>query len=632
MDIEQILSKFKNPKPTGTNRWRAICPAHPDRHPSLDITLSSDGKILLHCWTGCEVEDIIGAVGLTMADLFLNNGTPAHSTAKHKQSYQTIEQITEAIAGQTGGQLAGTWNYNDNFSVLRFDLKDGKTYRPVHRTSGGWKQGDPPGQTLPLYGLSGVNGQQRIYIVEGEKCCEIAQQIGLPTITSPHGANSPHKANWDVLRDREAIILPDNDEAGMKYAESVGKILFGLGCQVKIVSIPEIENVPGGDIADFVELRESTEDSDLKIYIEQLASKAEFWQPEPVEAKTETGQPQRQAVLVNFEDMEVEKIEWLWEQRIPLGMLSLVTGDPDLGKSTVTLDIASRISRGGVWPDNPEYRARKGNVVMMSTEDDPTKIILPRLIAANADISKVTYLKCVETREDDMLREKGFDLQVDIDVLEDAMKQLGDVRLVIFDPISAYLGKIDSHKNAEIRGVIEPLSRLAMKYNVAIIGITHLNKNQAGAAIYRNLGSIGLTAAARSSWIVVKDKSNPEYRQFLPQKKNLSKNNTGLRYRLETSEDNPDVAVIAWERDPITVDIDEALAPERHPRESEALDEAVEFLKYILQDGPREVKDIRKRATNEGLSWATIRRAQKKLDIRPQRKGFGPEGKSLWKL
>jgi putative DNA primase/helicase len=176
-------------------------------------------------------------------------------------------------------------------------------------------------------------------------------------------------------------------------------------------------------------------------------------------------------------DIEPEKVDWLWEQRLPLGKCVLVAGEGGLGKSMVLAWIAAAVSRGKAWPCG-EGQSPLGSVIILSAEDDAADTIVPRLIAADADCSKVHILEAV-CQEDDK-GHRSFNLQLDLFELEKQIAELGDTLLVIIDPITSYLGKVDSHKNAELRSVLEPLSKMAARLHITVIANTHLSKATGG--------------------------------------------------------------------------------------------------------------------------------------------------------
>jgi RecA-family ATPase len=168
-------------------------------------------------------------------------------------------------------------------------------------------------------------------------------------------------------------------------------------------------------------------------------------------------------------------------------------GDAGLGKSLITVAIASHTTRGTAFPDGA--KPEPGSAIFLNAEDDAADTILPRLEAAGADLSRVHNLDAVRiTLTDGSLAEKPFSLETDCANLEDAFRHNPDVRLVVIDPVSAYLGSVNSNSNAEVRGVLAPLAALAGKCNVAMLLVSHPSK-AAGAALYRVSASIAFAAA-----------------------------------------------------------------------------------------------------------------------------------------
>lgn len=231
MTFDEVLAKFQGVNRRGANRAMALCPAHPDTKPSLSIRQAEDGTILLHCHSGngCDAEKIVSAVGLELHDLFPEKGVresqhaASQSPPKPSRIYPSVKAAVAACARMTEGTHAATWTYHGEdgsecFHVARFAIADGKEFRPIHRSKGGYVIGDPPG-LLPLYGLPSLNGAGRVYVVEGEKCADAARSIGLTATTSAHGSKSAHKTDWRLLAGRDVVILPDNDPAGQGYAQ-----------------------------------------------------------------------------------------------------------------------------------------------------------------------------------------------------------------------------------------------------------------------------------------------------------------------------------------------------------------------------------------------------------------------------
>ena len=322
--------------------------------------------------------------------------------------------------------------------------------------------------------------------------------------------------------------------------------------------------------------------------------------------------------IVCMADVEPKPINWLWPEKIARGKVSMIAGDPGLGKSLITLALASAVSTGARWPVDGG-NAPTGSVVILSDEDSTADTIRPRLDAAGADCTKIHALKLVqEINEDGEIFERSFSLQKDIERLAEVLKRLRNCVLIVIDPISAYLGGTDSHKNADVRALLSPLSELAERFNVAIVSVTHLNKGS-GNAIYRATGSLAFVAAARSVLGVTKDPDDQRRRLVLPMKNNLGKDSTGMAYKIETADNG--APVVMWEPEPVDIDINEVLNGESDDYRSERND-AIDWLESELGGGPVTVNKLRQGAAATGHSWATVRRAKKDIGVRARKTGM----------
>lgn len=330
-----------------------------------------------------------------------------------------------------------------------------------------------------------------------------------------------------------------------------------------------------------------------------------------------------------FKDIESVPINWLWKERIALGKLTMIVGDPGLGKSLVTIAIATNVSMGYPWPVDKTIPP-VGSVIFISAEDDPADTIKPRLEAAGADCSRIHLVEAIqeENIENETI-ERMFSFERDIKTLEELLIQWSDCRLVIIDPISAYLGKADSNKNSDIRGLLAPLSKLAEKYKTAFVLVSHLNKNsKEGNSLYRTMGSLAFIAAVRTAYIVIKDKDNPDRRLVMPLKSNISKEQSGLAYSIIEAENN--APVLAWENNPVEITTEEALALPESKEDHTATHEALDFLIKLLADGPVKTNEVMKEARQAGISEKPLRSAREKLGIKPQKTSF--DGGWMWSI
>ena len=251
-----------------------------------------------------------------------------------------------------------------------------------------------------------------------------------------------------------------------------------------------------------------------------------------------------------------ERVDWLWPGRIARGKHTCFAGEPGTGKSQLATDIEARITMGAEWPCG-EGRAPQGSIIILSAEDGEADTIVPRLLAAGADLGRVHIISAV--RIEDKGR-RSFNLRADLDLLERKIVELGDVGLIRIDPISAYLGKTDSHNNAEVRGVLEPIAEMAERMRIAILSITHFSKTGAASttkALHRFIGSIAFVGAPRAAFAVIEDSSDTERRLLLHAKNNLAAPPQGLAFRLkQTIVGDLGKGIVAsrveWEQEPVT--------------------------------------------------------------------------------
>jgi putative DNA primase/helicase len=247
----------------------------------------------------------------------------------------------------------------------------------------------------------------------------------------------------------------------------------------------------------------------------------------PVADTVAAAQKTTRALTRSFATITPKPVSWIWPGRIAAGKYTTIAGEPGLGKSQLTALMAATITTGGDWPEG-EGTAPLGSVIIVSSEDDPEDTIAPRLMAAGAEMTKVHELQGVQHQSVN----RTFNLAEDLAPLEDTIAALGDVRLVVIDPISAYLGGTDSHKNDDVRALLAPLQDMAQRRAVAVLGITHLNKG-GGSAMARFTGSGAFVAAARAAYLVAKDADDPDRRLFLPVKNNLGEDKTGFAYTIQ---------------------------------------------------------------------------------------------------
>lgn len=230
-------------------------------------------------------------------------------------------------------------------------------------------------------------------------------------------------------------------------------------------------------------------------------------------------------VTLDLSTVKPEPVHWLWRDRIPLGRITMIEGDGGVAKSWLTMDIAAHVTTGRpFYPDGS--KCPQGNVIIVSAEDDPAEVIVPRLIGQQADLTKVKAVSAVNDSDG----ERPFTLE-NVDRLELLIQDVSP-KLVIIDPIVAYLGSTDMNSAKGVRALLTPLQNIAQKYQLAIIIVRHLNKASEQGAQYRGQGSQDFYSACRSCFQVVPDSVDRDVRHLVQTKSNLGKWATTLEYTL----------------------------------------------------------------------------------------------------
>ena len=326
-------------------------------------------------------------------------------------------------------------------------------------------------------------------------------------------------------------------------------------------------------------------------------------------------------------EINAEAIQWLWPPGIAT-KLNLIGGHPGLGESQITIAIAAVVSRGGRWPDDTE--CQQGSVILISSEDDASDTIKPRLEAAGADTRHVHVIDAVL---DDQKKPRSWRLD-DHEVIDKLITELGDVRLIVIDPVTAYVGGKDGHSTSDVRGLLSPLMDLASREKFAILAVSHLNKSGKDEAITRVIGSLAYVAAARAAFIVGRHPTIEDARCLAPLKNNLGDDKTGFGYRVvsATSHDGFSTSRIEWIPGAIEVSAHDVLAkPPGKPEDIDtysAKDDEAAFLINILKDGPVPSVSVYESADAADISKRTLSRAKKSLLVR----SIKVDGKSGWHM
>ena len=597
---------------------------------SLDISKlenvkRSDGKLTARCPACAELGADLSGNHLVIESsgkfgCVVNQG--AAGTQHRRRIFQLAGEKPEPIAKTSRPKVVAVYQYHGEsgdllFEKIRFKPKSFQLRRPDPANPGKWIY-DLDGTRRVLYGLpkliTAIVEGKTVFLPEGEKDADTLRNVGFTATSTVEGAGGHWRDEYSTtLENADVVLLIDEDKAGHGRAVAVAEALHGKIKRLRCVRLPGLEYVEnhGPDVSDWLaaghsvdELRKLVEAADdcdpTKLATDLQATRDAYL----CGTEAEVGEPE--PVLVGLDTIDRKKINWLWPGRFALGKLALLAGDPGGGKSHLTLDIAARVSTGAQWPDS-SGAAPLGQVILLSAEDDAADTIRPRLEAAGADLSRVKLLQAVRRvdSETGVRRDTCFSFEHDLPILEIALKRLRECRLVVIDPISAYLGATDSHSNAEVRALFAPVSELAARYGVAVLSVTHLNKGQIGGkAIYRAMGSLAFVAQARTAFAVIRDgKDNSGQRRlFLPVKNNIAPDaGTGLAFNLKPWADDPAYCLIDWHPGTVTESADQALSPQT---DNDTEREEIEtWLQEELSDGPVPAVEL---SEASGAGWVQL--------------------------
>ena len=362
-------------------------------------------------------------------------------------------------------------------------------------------------KTLPLYNAHKLNTHpmdKTVLFVEGEKSADALLKLGVLAVCLPGGAASkPSGEQLKVLRGRRVAIWPDKDQAGRTLMRRVLERLRPICLQINVIypdSVP-----PKGDAFDWIQQGGT---------LQELAKELEK-NPRHVLAE-------KQLNIINLEEVEPKEIEWLWPGYLPLGMLVMLEGQKGAGKSWLTLQLASMISNGIIdVPGTPRGTKGTGKVLFLSHEDTKDEVIVPRLNAMGADLTKIRILD--STIDNETGEEQWFDLYEDMGALEDLLTS-DDYRLLVIDPLNNYINSsLDTYKDSHIRQVLSPLAAMAQRTGTCVIGIRHFKKQRDGGMLDWGVGSGAYGAVARTVHAVIRDPfSNYKERLLFPVESNLT--------------------------------------------------------------------------------------------------------------
>ena len=312
-------------------------------------------------------------------------------------------------------------------------------------------------------------------------------------------------------------------------------------------------------------------------------------------------------------EIQPKTISWLWPGRLPLGMLTLLAGDPGRGKSFLSLWIASRLSRGDKFPDTLAPPVT-GGTIYLSAEDSAAHALRPRADANLGDASRIYVME-----------EPSLDISEDLKRIRGQIDADPAIKLLVIDPLNSFLGQVDYFKDTSVRAVLAPLCRFLEEREIAGLGVVHLNKKIDLGGIYRIGGSIAFAGVARSILAVTQHPEDEDRRLLRPLKMNYAKRPAALSFRID------DDLRLSFDLDPVPIDHDEALS-HKAPENGADNSFAAEWLRERLADGGEELKALMMAAADVGISRRTLFYVKKKIGIITHASGYRKDRTSVWEL
>ncbi len=360
----------------------------------------------------------------------------------------------------------------------------------------------------------------------------------------------------------------------------------------------------------------------------------------------------KKVFILDLEDVVMKQINWVWPDRFQSEAVNMLSGDQDVGKSTLALYIAAKILAGGHWPYLPDFEIVTGSVLILSTEDNIAQVIKPKLEALAQELprlpgNRVKFIEAIGVSKDGkpQVKQNLTNLTKDSDMLIEAIQQIGNVRYVIIDPITDFAGDKKANSNADVREYLGKLRQIAVAGKLAIMGISHLNKDSQKRAAHRTLGSVAWTALPRSSWLVDYDAEDVNRRYLLKQKCNGAKKPLNAAFRLRSVPVTmPDgkvegYPVCDFESKPVSITADEVLDMDSRRKKITKKTEAQDWLEKFLESGQKLTKEVKAAVSKcPDVSWSTIQKVRTQmvkdgvLGVKVILDKSGHRGEAIWAL
>jgi hypothetical protein len=584
----------------------AHCPFHEDLNPSFSINEESGAWI---CHAGCgsgswkklvtqileplKAQEFISSIPVGLFQTSSVNGSSSNGSVPF---WPPSDELYEPAPSHEDEYNYRTEDGEHYYAVRRrIDPRGHKTFTTGRYINGAWSNIDP-NQRIPYRHPElgkAIQEETPIYITEGEKDADAI--AGLFGVATTFRGGKWHDEYRHYLKGGHFIIVADRDDdpkkPGLKNALKIYEGIKDIAASVRIVGAKV-----GKDAADHIHNGYTLDD--FVPYEPRRSSQSQS----PTGTESESS-----LVLTEWAEVEMEPLQWLFEGWIPDNYLTLFAGDGGIGKSTFLIGLAAILSKGR---DPKVNKGIPANTIILSAEDGIAETGLPRALAANADVSRISS---PNVQVDDWLESLSF--PEDRKLLAEAI-QRKKAKLVILDPGNAYINVENAHVDADLRRALKPLAEVAQQCQCAIVFLIHLNKNKNAQQSFRDRinGSVGNVNAARSVLGMARHPENEDEIVLAHVKHNYSAAQGSLVFRIEevslrSKNDRPLKTTKMVKIGESDLTADDLVAPKE--RGNPKLDAAIAFIWDQLETGPMVAKDFNKAALLAKISDGTMAQAKK---------------------
>jgi hypothetical protein len=598
---DEVLGHFKNVRRQGSGKAKVSCPnpghgqGNGDRNPSVSVEIGNDGdKTVIHCHAGCADKDVMAAAGLTARNLFFDE-RPAPKSTKRRTCYDYTDEAGNVLS-----------------QAVRDDYGDGRKKEIFQRRPdghGGWINDVKEVRRVVyrLLELRAASPDEPVWLVAGEKCAEIMRSHGFVATTNVAGECKWTAEDSEFVRGRDVVLFCDNDPTGRKDAELKTRLLHGIARSIRVLDV--IDLPLKGDCEQYFQAGHTAAD------LRELAGATKEWSPTAVPAGTTPATEEPESICLAT--VEPCRVGWLWFGRLASGEMVVITGRPGVGKGLLLCYIVARYTTG-----RPMHGDRialpAGHVLWISMEDAHDTSLVPRLLAAGADLSRVHAWNLT----------KPLSLPVDADRIVAELKRLG-CTLLIIDPAPTLLDKDHSSNNdANVRQSFAALSAACRELGCTMILVRHTNKRTLGDAMDRGGGSIGWTGMARVEFMIgrrpveegatVAD-THESVVTLATVKNNLGKWAPSLNLAIVEAGESARMEIVGETE----ATADDLCAPDK-PRTALKTGTAEQLIRRILSDGQwHRQREIMAAADDSDIGEKTVKRAKKTLPVQSEQRSDG---------